>query len=72
MNPVLTAVLACHFMAAFSVLGMPLFLPRLLTEFGLGQTSPWVGALYSLPAILTALSAPLWGGSPTAMAASCR
>ncbi|WMC09958.1 MFS transporter [Oceanimonas pelagia] len=61
MNPVLTAVLACHFMAAFSVLGMPLFLPRLLTEFGLGQTSPWVGTLYSLPAILTALSAPLWG-----------
>lgn len=61
MNRLLPAVLACHFLAAFTVLGMPLFMPRLVTEFGLTQTSPWVGVLYSLPAVLTALSAPLWG-----------
>ena len=61
MNRLLPAVLACHFLAAFTVLGMPLFMPRLVAEFGLAQTSPWVGVLYSLPAVLTALSAPLWG-----------
>ncbi|WP_116475600.1 MFS transporter [Zobellella maritima] len=58
---VLPAVLACHFLAAFTVLGMPLFMPRLVAEFGLAQTSPWVGLLYSLPAVLTAMSAPWWG-----------
>ncbi len=61
MNRLLPTVLACHFLAAFTVLGMPLFMPRLAAEFGLAQTSPWVGVLYSLPAVLTALSAPLWG-----------
>ncbi|MEE3649927.1 MULTISPECIES: MFS transporter [unclassified Brenneria] len=61
MRGVLTVVLACHFLAAFTVLGVPLFLPTLLQGFGIHAESLWIGVLYSLPTVATALSAPLWG-----------
>jgi MFS family permease len=61
MNRVLTAVLACHFLAAFTVLGMPLYLPMLFTDLGLSVNSPWIGFMFAWPTLLTALSGPLWG-----------
>lgn len=61
MNRVLTAVLACHFLAAFTVLGMPLYLPVLFTDLGLPSNSPWIGFVFAWPTLLTALSGPLWG-----------
>lgn len=61
MNRVLIAVLACHFLAAFTVLGMPLYLPVLFTDLGLAPNSPWIGFVFAWPTLLTALSGPLWG-----------
>jgi MFS family permease len=61
MNRVLIAVLSCHFMAAFTVLGMPLYLPVLFTDLGLAANSPWIGFVFAWPTLLTALSGPLWG-----------
>ncbi|WP_334119711.1 MFS transporter [Limnobacter sp.] len=61
MNRVLLAVLACHFLAAFTVLGMPLYLPVLFTDLGLPSNSPWIGFVFAWPTLLTALSGPLWG-----------
>jgi len=61
MNRVLFAVLACHFLAAFTVLGMPLYLPVLFTDLGLPPNSPWIGFVFAWPTLLTALSSPLWG-----------
>ncbi|HIC47181.1 MAG TPA: MFS transporter [Methylophaga aminisulfidivorans] len=58
---ILPVVLSCHFLAAFTVLGMPLYLPQILSEFSLSQDSIWIGILFSLPTIMTALSAPWWG-----------
>lgn len=55
------SVLFCHFLSAFSVLGMPLFLPRMLDAFGNHTPAYLVGILYALPSICTALAAPLWG-----------
>ncbi|MEW5289813.1 MFS transporter [Erwinia papayae] len=61
MRRTLLVVLACHFLAAFTVLGVPLYLPRLLTAFGIGEQSLWAGVLFSLPAVMTALSSAWWG-----------
>lgn len=61
MRNILPVVLACHFLAAFTVLGVPLYLPRLLTSFGLSERSLWAGALFSLPAVMTAVSSAWWG-----------
>ncbi|AUG99556.1 MFS transporter [Prodigiosinella confusarubida] len=61
MQTTLGVVLVCHFLAAFTVLGVPLFLPRLLHAFGIGENSQWIGGLFSLPTIMTALTAPWWG-----------
>ncbi|QKJ87618.1 MFS transporter [Paramixta manurensis] len=61
MRTTLMVVLACHFLAAFTVLGVPLYLPRLLTSFGIAENSLWAGVLFSLPAVMTALSAAWWG-----------
>ncbi|HCI5999558.1 TPA: MFS transporter [Klebsiella variicola subsp. variicola] len=61
MQRTLLVVLACHFLAAFTVLGVPLFLPRLLTAFDIGEKSLWAGVLFSLPAVMTALSSAWWG-----------
>lgn len=61
MRSPLPAVLACHFLAAFTVLGVPLYLPRLLADFHVPASSPLTGVLFSLPAVMTALTAGLWG-----------
>ncbi|WP_171035197.1 MFS transporter [Limnobacter alexandrii] len=61
MSRVLIAVLVCHFLAAFTVLGMPLYLPVLFTDLGLPSNSPWIGFVFAWPTLLTALSGPLWG-----------
>ncbi|AKH88905.1 MFS transporter [Edwardsiella tarda] len=61
MVPILPIVLACHFLAAFTVLGVPLFLPALLRGFHIAPASPWIGLLYTLPTVVMALSAPFWG-----------
>jgi len=61
MNRVLLAVLFCHFLAAFTVLGMPLYLPLLFTDLGLPSNSPWIGFVFAWPTLLTALRGPLWG-----------
>jgi MFS family permease len=61
MNRVLIAVLACHFLAAFTVLGMPMYFPILFTDLGLASNSPWIGFMFAWPTLLTALSGPLWG-----------
>ncbi|KGT88778.1 transporter, partial [Enterobacter cancerogenus] len=61
MRSTLPVVMACHFLAAFTVLGVPLYLPRLLTSFGLSERSLWAGVLFSLPAVMTALSSAWWG-----------
>lgn len=60
-SPIPLVVLSCHFLAAFTVLGMPLFLPRLLSGFGVTADSPWIGVMFSLPIVVAALSAPWWG-----------
>lgn len=61
MRTTLPVVLVCHFLAAFTVLGVPLYLPRLLTSFGIAERSLWAGVLFSLPAVMTALSSAWWG-----------
>ncbi|ECC6918449.1 MFS transporter [Salmonella enterica] len=61
MRVTLMVVLSCHFLAAFTVLGVPLYLPRLLPSFGITQNSLWAGVLFSLPAVMTAFSAAWWG-----------
>ncbi|EKS7793663.1 MFS transporter [Edwardsiella piscicida] len=61
MAPILPIVLACHFLAAFTVLGVPLFLPTLLRGFSVAPDSPWIGLIATLPTVLMALSTPYWG-----------
>jgi len=61
MSRLLLAVMACHFLGAFTVLGMPLLLPGLLEALGEPASSPWVGLLFALPGLFSALSAPVWG-----------
>lgn len=62
MRTILPVVLLCHFLAAFTVLGVPLYLPKLLAPLGVASTSSWSGVLFSLPAIMTAVFAGYWGG----------
>ena len=63
MTKLIYCVLLCHFIAAFSALGMPLFLPMVLPTLGAHIDANWAGALF----ILLYPFAPLWlhdfGGS---------
>ncbi|KAF1004464.1 MAG: Multidrug resistance protein MdtG [Luteibacter sp.] len=56
-GPVLTA----HYLAAFTALGMPVFMPRVLAELAPGAPTWLAGALYVLPTLCTALTATTWG-----------
>ena len=56
-----TIVLFCHYMSAFSALGMPLFLPLMLQELDAPLQSSWVGLLFILPTLMTAIAARFWG-----------
>lgn len=61
LNAFVGSVLLCHFLSAFSVLGMTLFIPRILQNLDANLPGYWVGLLFTLPSVCTALSAPLWG-----------
>lgn len=58
---VLGPVLFAHYLAAFTALGMPLFMPRVLGALAPGAPTWLVGALYVLPTVCTALSSVAWG-----------
>ena len=68
MTKLIYCVLLCHFIAAFSALGMPLFLPMVLPTLGAHIDANWAGALFILPTFCTALAARFWGSLPTNMA----
>jgi MFS family permease len=57
LGPVLTA----HYLAAFTALGMPIFMPRVLAGLAPGAPDWLAGALYVLPTVCTALTATGWG-----------
>ncbi|WP_461480676.1 MFS transporter [Porticoccus sp.] len=59
--PVVYSILFCHFLAAFSALGMPLFIPRMLSWLAPDAPPYSIGVLFVLPSVCTALAAPLWG-----------
>ncbi|WP_031340533.1 MFS transporter, partial [Xanthomonas maliensis] len=61
MRRVLGPVLAAHYLAAFTALGMPLFLPQVLAELAPSAAVGWSGVLYVLPTLCTALTASSWG-----------
>ena len=61
MTKLIYCVLLCHFIAAFSALGMPLFLPMVLPTLGAHIDANWAGALFILPTFCTALAARFWG-----------
>jgi MFS family permease len=54
-------VLLCHFLSALSVLGMPIFMPRMLAALGGELPDYLVGVLFALPSICTAITATSWG-----------
>lgn len=58
---VLGPVLTAHYLAAFTALGLPVFMPRVLAELAPGAPDWWVGVLYVLPTVCTALTATAWG-----------
>lgn len=57
----LASVLAAHYLAAFTALGMPVFLPRVLEGLAPGAPDWLSGLLYVLPTVCTALTATAWG-----------
>ncbi|WP_028866201.1 MFS transporter [Psychromonas aquimarina] len=59
--PVIVVVLFCHFLTAFTALGMPLFMPRMLSSLGAGHADYLIGIMFVVPAVCTAFSAPWWG-----------
>lgn len=61
LNRLIYSVLLCHFVAAIAALGMPLFLPYVLTQFSTQATLEWAGVLFVLPTLCTALAARFWG-----------
>lgn len=58
---VISVVLFCHFLTAFTALGMPLFLPRMLVSLGGSESGYLVGLMFIIPTICAALTAPWWG-----------
>ena len=57
----ITSVLLGHFLSAFTALGIPLYLPRILADLA-PETPGWaIGVLFVLPTLCTALAAPIWG-----------
>lgn len=58
---VLGPVLFAHYLAAFTALGMPLFMPRVLAVLAPGSPAWLVGVLYILPTVCTASTSAAWG-----------
>lgn len=54
-------ILLCHFLTAFTVLGMPLFMPRILDSFSVENLNYLIGIIFIVPISCAALSAPIWG-----------
>lgn len=54
-------VLVCHFVASFTALGIPLFLPKLVEGMIHIDQMMYLGWLYILPTICTAIATPWWG-----------
>lgn len=61
MTKLIYCVLLCHFIAAFSALGMPLFLPMVLPTLDANIDTDWAGILFILPTFCTAVAARFWG-----------
>ena len=59
--PILIIVLFCHFLTAFTALGMPLFMPRMLNSLTTENSDYLVGIMFVVPVLCSALSAPWWG-----------
>ena len=57
----LASVLVAHYLAAFTALGMPVFMPRVLAGLAPGAPDWLSGVLYVLPTVCTALTATAWG-----------
>ena len=57
----IAAVVAGHFTAAFSALGMPPFFPLIFKQSLHSNAEFLIGWAYVLPAAMTALSGPWWG-----------
>ncbi|MGU3266470.1 hypothetical protein ACSEOG_15180 [Pseudomonas paraeruginosa] len=71
------SVLLGHYLSAFTALGVPLFLPRILADLAPGTPGWAIGVLFVLPTLCTALAAPVWGrrarpAGPSACCSSCR
>lgn len=57
----ISSVLLGHYLSAFTALGIPLYLPRILADLA-PDTPGWaIGVLFVLPTLCTALAAPVWG-----------
>jgi len=54
-------VLFCHFLTAFTALGMPLFMPRMLSGLTEGDPQYLIGIMFIVPPLCAALTAPWWG-----------
>lgn len=54
-------VLFCHFLTAFTALGMPLFMPRMLDSLVEGESQYLIGVMFIVPPLCAALTAPWWG-----------
>ena len=59
--PVIYIVLFCHYLTAFTALGLPLFMPYMVTNFTDGNSQYLVGILFVIPPLCAALTAPYWG-----------
>ncbi|MFO2464425.1 MFS transporter [Pseudomonas sp. 15FMM2] len=57
----ITSVLLGHYLSAFTALGIPLYLPRILSDLAPGTPGWAIGVLFVLPTLCTALAAPIWG-----------
>ena len=57
----IASVLLGHYLSAFTALGIPLYLPRILADLAPDAPGWSIGVLFVLPTLCTALAAPLWG-----------
>ena len=57
----IASVLLGHYLSAFTALGIPLYLPRILADLAPHAPGWSVGVLFILPTLCTALAAPVWG-----------
>jgi MFS family permease len=57
----IASVLIGHYLSAFTALGIPLYLPRILADLAPDAPGWSIGVLFILPTLCTALTAPLWG-----------